>query len=269
MHVKTLSLVFPFMIIFGFSLTNGETGISQLAVNFENLSLENYSEKQLRTDFVSVDWIQGIERTQIVMDPSPAHNKVLELLYPQGSVGPSEGGAQWVIRLRPADQYTISYDLKLSPDFDFRLGGKLPGLTSGGSRYTGGYKPDKGDGWSARFMWREEGKMVVYLYHIDMKGKWGDDIPLQMNPLERDRWYHVVERVTLNDPDSKNGSIEVWVNDNPVLNLENVRLRVGQQGQIDTFYFSTFFGGNTAEWGPENDSRIYFDNFRVTATSSE
>ncbi len=232
-------------------------------VDFETTPVGSYTETELSSNWPQVDWNEGLDRTLIVEDADKTRGKVLEVIYPKAAVGPRVGGAQFVVPLNPGSQYTLSYDFCLSEDFDFRLGGKMPGLTSGGSKYTGGHKPDQGQGWSARFMWREDGEMVVYLYSVDMKGEWGDDYPLQMPHLERARWYHVKQRVTLNSPEGRDGRIEVWVDGASVLDLQNLRLRIGEQGEIDSFYFSTFFGGNTAEWGPLNESRMRFDHFRV------
>ena len=232
-------------------------------VDFEKNIPGPYSEAKLSREFPKTDWTEGLERTAIVVDADESHHQVLEVVYPKGAVGPRVGGAQFTVPLKPTEHYTLSYDFCLSDDFDFRLGGKLPGLTSGGSTYTGGHKPDQGQGWSARFMWRPKGQMVLYLYSIDMKGKWGDDHVLNMPQLERGRWYHVTQEISLNHPTESDGKITVWVDGNKVLDLKNLRLRIGAQGYIDTFYFSTFFGGNSPEWGPRNDSRIRFDNFEV------
>lgn len=231
--------------------------------DFETCSPGPYESEMLHADWENVEWDELFGRTAIVVDESEAHHKVLEVLYPKASVGPHEGGAQFIIPLEPADEYWLSYDFKLSADYDFRLGGKLPGLTSGGAQYTGGNKPDKGQGWSARYMWREHGQMVLYLYSFDMKGKWGDDYPFNMPVLERGRWYSVKQHIRINALDRPDALIEVWIDEKKVLNLTGIRLRLQDLGQIDSFFFSTFFGGNTPEWGPLNDCKSYFDNFRI------
>ena len=231
--------------------------------DFENNIPGPYTSEALHADWGDVDWDQLFGRAAIVVDASEEHRKVLEVSYPKGSVGPQEGGAQFVLNLEPGNEYRLRYDLKVSEDYDFRLGGKLPGLTSGGGRYTGGHKPDQGQGWSARYMWREHGNMVLYLYSLDMKGKWGDDHPFAMPPLERNRWYRVEQHIRINQQNQSDGLIEVWVDGEKVLNLTGIRLRLGDLGQIDSFFFSTFFGGNTPEWGPLNDCKSYFDNFVI------
>ena len=256
-----------FLILCSSSLASQKTSgkfLESLRVDFEQNPLGAYTENSLSQDFPFFDWSEGLHRTRIVKDNGTQHHKTLEVLYPKGAVGPRVGGAQFVVPLKPSEQCVLSYDFRVSDDFDFRLGGKLPGLTSGGSTYTGGHKPDQGEGWSARFMWREKGQMVLYLYSIDMKGEWGDDHVLDMPTLERGRWYHLKQKITLNTPRGRDARIQVWIDGKPVLDLQNIRLRIGDNGKIDTFYFSTFFGGNTAKWAPHNDSRIRFDNFEVT-----
>ena len=254
----------PLFVLFAFvplMMLRSETLVMEQ--DFENETIGPYDSEALHAGWNNVDWDHLYGRTRIVLDESESHHQVLEVLYPKGSVGPQEGGAQFLISLEPGEEYSLRYDFKVSEDYDFRLGGKLPGLTSGGSLYTGGHRPDQGQGWSARYMWREYGNVVLYLYSIDMRGKWGDDYLFFMPPLERNRWYRVEQRIRLNQPDKKDGSIEVWVDGKRVLNLTGIRLRKGNHGLIDSFYFSTFFGGNTPEWGPHNDCKCYFDNFRI------
>ena len=59
---------------------------------------------------------------------------------------------------------------------DFNKGRKLPGLMGGGRSWvrSGGNQPDRTNGWTLRFVWREEGELVVYAYVPKSEnGKWG------------------------------------------------------------------------------------------------
>jgi hypothetical protein len=60
-----------------------------------------------------------------------------------------------------------------------------------------------------------------------------------------------------------NGEIQVWVDDQEALFLNDIRFRTVDNVQVDRFYFSTFYGGNTPDWGPLKDESIYFDDFRI------
>jgi hypothetical protein len=187
--------------------------------------------------------------------------------YPRGAVGPSEGGGQFEVTLPPARELWLSYFVKFGEGFDFRLGGKLPGLTSGGDTFTGGNKPTRGEGWSARFMWRKNGEAVVYLYHVEMPGKWGEDLPLGGFHFETGKWHRITEHIRVNAADQADGILEAWIDGRKLLSRSDVRFRIGEQGLIDSLYFSTFHGGNTAEWGPEVDCVAFFDEFVVSEST--
>ena len=139
------------------------------------------------------------------------------------------------------------------------MGGKLPGLV-GGRANTGG-KKSSGDGWSARYMWREQGKLCLYLYHPKQPDRYGEYFCTDVK-FETDRWYWLHQQVTINSPGNSDGSIIVRVDGKQVLNLRNMVLRYGNAAPIDAFYFSTFFGGNQPEWAPQRDSYANFKGIR-------
>ena len=61
--------------------------------------------------------------------------------------------------------------------------------------------------------------------------------------------------------DRADGVLEVWFDDKQVLARNDLRLRLGNQGRINNFYFSTFHGGQGPEWVPESDGFARFDDF--------
>jgi len=229
-------------------------------VNFDFHPVGLYSDAQLTTDFKNIKWVSTAERAKIVEDSE--RGKVMEVFFPKGSVGPQQGGVQFVRNLPPNNEYYLDYYLKFDPNFDFNLGGKLPGLTSGGETYTGGVHPTEGQGWSARYMWTDK-MPVVYLYYIDMKETYGESLTLS-SKFEKGKWHRITQYIKINDADKSNAEIIVWLNGKVVAKKQNFRLRLGNKGLIDSFYFSTFHGGATAEWAPKNDSYLYIDNILVT-----
>ncbi|MFI1745721.1 glycosyl hydrolase [Thalassobellus sediminis] len=235
-------------------------------LDFEKNNIGTYNEDNLTNDIGNANWSSIKNRASIEEDD--VHGKVLKVFYPKGSIGPEQGGIQFDKPLPNADEYYLDYFLKFKDGFDFKLGGKLPGLTSGGSTFTGGVHPTKGEGWSARYMWKKQGEAIVYFYYKDMKGKWGDGI--KMNTVfNTEKWYRITQHIKLNSDDKTNGIMEVWVDGNKVITNNKVRYRLAPLGQINSFYFSTFHGGNTPDWAPKNDSYIYFDDFKVTINKPE
>lgn len=246
-----------------------DAGSPLLHVGFDSTETGPYVDDHVRADWPSVQSIGLYGRSDIVQDEDEERGKVLRIAYPKGAVGPREGGGQFVVSLPPSRELWLSYLVKFEPGFNFRLGGKLPGLTSGGGTFTGGVHPSKGEGWSARFMWREEGRAVVYLYYVDKPGKWGEDLPLGGFTFRAGKWHRITEHIRVNSPDKADGILEGWIDGAKLLSRSDIRFRIGEQDLIDSLYFSTFHGGNTAEWGPEVDSVAFYDEFIVSDSPLE
>ena len=242
---------------------------AMIEVTFDDHPDGPYTAGRVRADWRDVKWSAIHHRGRIVPVPpgasSPllARGKCLEVKYPAGSVGPGEGGGQFFVNLPARQEYWLAYSLMFKDGFDFRRGGKLPGLTGGRSN-TGGNKPT-GDGWSARYMWQRRGGMILYLYNLDQKGRYGDGLRCD-HRFQTGRWYRLVQRIRVNAPDWKDGVAQVWVDGKLVLDRKDIRYRNVEHAEVDHFYFSTFHGGNSPDWAPEVDSYVCFDNFQIHPT---
>ena len=233
------------------------------AVDFSRAPLGPYRDAQARHDWPGLQWIALFERGTIVADREAVAGRCLRMEYPIGSVGPRDGGGQFRVKLPPRDEYYLGYRVKFEEGFDFQRGGKLPGLC-GGRANTGGNRPT-GDGWSARYMWGREGRTTIYLYHMDQRSQYGDGLSLNTS-LEPGRWHRLVQRIKVNAPEQRNGELQVWIDGREVLRRDDIRYRNVSGAQVDTFYFSTFHGGNSADWAPRRDSFARFDDFRIGAS---
>ena len=98
----------------------------------------------------------------------------IQVTYPEGGVGK---GFKFSTNFGSHESMYLEYKVRFAEDFDWVLGGKLPGL-DGGTGNSGGNKPNGEDGWSVRFMWRGGGEGVAYVYHPDQPGTWGEDFNL-------------------------------------------------------------------------------------------
>jgi len=201
-------------------------------------------------------------------------NQSLKITYPDDKQ--FGAGALWEVP--DAKEYYISYQLKFAGNFDFNgkydwsSGGKLPGLGADGL-CSGGATCDGTNGFTSRPMWREDGRAVLYLYHMDKPGTYGEDIQLTGSDgkdiyYEPGKWHNITQRVRINDGTQSNGSVDVWIDDEQVLSEDNLRFVTNGQ-QIDTAYFSTFHGGNGSEWWPDNDVNAYFDDFVVSTNAAD
>lgn len=218
-----------------------------------------------------IGYLSAPERASIDKHVAHSGQQSLKVIFPKSSVGPSRGGHQATILLEPREQYYLSYWLRFGDDFSWgniEQGGKLPGLAQG-KTCSGGDVCDGTNGFTARYMWRENGAAVLYLYHMDKPGQWGENYPLIAEGGEPfffkpGEWVNLVQRVMINSGELANGEVQVWVNGVEALDLKGLRFVTGGR-KIDTFYVSTFHGGNSPEWGPLNDSYLWIDDIRISS----
>jgi hypothetical protein len=239
---------------------------------------ENFERTGWKETF-GAPWYHCAGGCQVIEGGFSANNS-LRVAFPHGSVGPGEGGAQFPIVFDniPGQEHTLhnelflSYYFKFEDGFDFRLGGKLPGLMGGGNSWvrSGGNQPDGTNGWTLRFMWRSEGRIVVYAY-VPPSGngkwgsrRWGQDIDLGFSAVPG-KWHRLEQYVNVGSPGKDDGRLIVWIDGEKKLSIEDMRFRDNENdfGLIGGIYFSTFHGGNTPDWGPLHDSYMQFADFRA------
>ncbi|MEZ4702693.1 MAG: discoidin domain-containing protein [Rhodothermales bacterium] len=220
-----------------------------------------YSEALMESDFGSVQLLNNLaNRFTLVSDAEAREGASLRVTYVQGEIGAANSGGQFFAFLPARDEYYLDYYVKFADDFDFQLGGKLPGL-SGGASNSGGNKPT-GDGWSARYNWRENGRAVVYLYHLDQPSTFGQDLDLNRS-FQPGVWHRLTQRIKVNTGNNNDGELQVWFDGELVFLRTDIRYRNNDQAPVDHFFFSTFHGGNTPEWAPDRTSYAYFDDIRI------
>jgi hypothetical protein len=168
------------------------------------------------------------------------------------------------------DRATLSFDVRFDKAFQWTHGGKLHGL--GPRKPITGGKQRKPDGWSARIMFKKEGRCATYLYDQDKKKKYGIGHTSSTPVFAAGQWHHVVLQVTLNDPGRSNGSARILIDNREALKSERIAFREkgGDETLIQQFLFSTFHGGSSSKWTPVdkqgNPTTVHacFDNFVVT-----
>lgn len=252
-----------------------------VSTGFEEMPAgSSYVKNAWEQDGFDVAWTQSMDKNSMVDDAFAYEgSQSLRITYPEGKFGPDENGGQAKLMLEPQNEYYASYKLRFSEDFSWggeHEGGKLPGL-AGGENCSGGQSCDGTNGFSARYMWRTGGKAVLYLYHMDKPHTWGDDRELKYPDgsdviFPKGEWVHLVERVKINSVSNgqarPDGEVQVWYNGQEVLNLGGLRF-VSNQDKVDNFYFSTFHGGNTPAWAPENTCWIWYDEIVVSDKQSD
>ncbi|MGK7888382.1 MAG: polysaccharide lyase [Leptolyngbyaceae cyanobacterium] len=197
----------------------------------------------------------GLDNCRVI-PTNDGFGQILRVQYPAQSASPAVarqhnvplGGAEFRghLGIPPQEQLRLSYYLRFSDNFDFVKGGKLPGLY-GGTANSGGHIPDGTDGFSTRFMWRQNGAGEVYAY-LPTSDHYGTSLGQGNWQFQPGQWHHLVQEVRLNQPGQANGIIRVWLDDQLVLDQTDVVFRTTEQLQIDGIFFSTFFGGGDLSW---------------------
>ncbi|HJT24544.1 MAG TPA: hypothetical protein VJ873_08190 [bacterium] len=224
-------------------------------------------EAQPWTSDWGIDWgPEPAANSTIVEGTSAFDGRSLRVKYSQGSF--SGGACQFLtdfskLSIQPQESLYLRYYLRFDPGFDFVKGGKLPGL-AGGKGNTGGHKPNGQDGWSARIMWRPDGKIVQYVYYPDQPGTYGEDFDWNYGGCPRffkpGKWYCVETFVQMNSPGKKDGVIRSWLDGDKALEITGLRFRDIPEIKIDKLEFETFFGGGDASWATPRDQYSMFDN---------
>lgn len=263
--MKTVGVILS---LFAFSISSAATFVE---ATFNQAPTGLYSLTEIKKEWPGVTWEDGVAEGRVSVLDAYAGNGI-RVTYPAGSVGPSQGGAQWKsLYASTKDTMFSEYWVRPSANFDFVKGGKLPGLC-GSQCNTGGNVPTGSDGWSARMMWRTAGKVVLYLYYPDQPGTYAVDFPLSLNNadvlLQPNTWSKIRTQISLNTPGLKNGTAKVWFNDQLALDLTDLRLRDQDSMHINQFYFSTFHGGSDATWAPSVTCTMDFDQFWIGTDES-
>ena len=183
----------------------------------------------------------------------------------KASYRPNNQGSPRLVYTEPlpaAKEYTLTYDLRFDKNFEWVYGGKLPGLAP--SNVSAGCAARVDDAWSARLMWRGNGKLQQYLYSQDKTGC-GEEVFADDFTLQKGRWYKVAVYVKVNSSASaKDGQVSLFVDGKEVARRDNLQLRnTSSGGLIEKFLFSSFYGGNDSSWSPSRTTYAYFDNFAV------
>jgi hypothetical protein len=117
-------------------------------------------------------------------------------------------------------------------------------------------------------MWRGGGNAVQYVYHVDQPTEFGEDFDWDLGGrriFAPGTWHVVEHRIVMNTPAQNDGVVQGWFDGQLALDRRDVRFRDVASFAIDSFYFSTFFGGSDATWAASKDEHIYYDDFVVSA----
>lgn len=263
-----LLFLFSFAVLQSCSV-NQEKGELVFSQDFESADLGTCTVSNLNLMWAgSADGFSGVASNRVSIVTDAVQGQVLRVLYPSNQYESAQSGAQWKFYLNKTYQELYcTYKVKFQNGFDFVKGGKIPGLAGGTAN--SGKRPSTGfDGFSARMMWREEGSAIQYVYHPGQIADTGDVMYWTVNSqyvkFIPGQWHQVEHRIVMNTPGFFDGIIECWFDGIRAFYVDNISFRYTNAYGIDIFYFSTFFGGDKADWASSKDQYAYFDDFIIS-----
>lgn len=209
-----------------------------------------YTKENWKADWPGCAFEGGIREKRVVV-VEEAGSKWLRVKFATGKIGPEEGGAGWRMPFGRHEAAEMTYTLRFSRDFDFVKGGKLPGLCGGPENVSGGRPADGRNGFSARLMWRRDGRGEAYVYHKNQKGDYGDSFAFPDDfRFPTDAPVKVRLAVSMNTPGKRDGTLRVWIDDKAMVQRTDLEWRSADTFGVDSLYFETFHGGGDKSWAP-------------------
>lgn len=198
---------------------------------------------------------------------------------------------------RPSQHVVEEYDVRFSPNFDWRWGGKMgPGLV-GVAPGHGIYEPTSGNpnrnvGFSVRLMWHGNGDdgrrpfqgtlgplpagfdndIVTYVYALNPNGSQFNNFGFHER-LNREaqpgQWHHIKTEVAMNTVGQANGVLKIWWDGALVVNHSNYRYRSTTGVNIQAILWDVHRGGGlSGSWTSKRDGYIDVRNVTVTEVPS-
>lgn len=232
--------------------------------DFEENTTGDYVAEEWMEDWNYPSWSDRQVSPEIISTQSDGStSKYMRYHFPEGAVGPSEGGGQWLTKIEDGiEELYFSYNIRFKPGFDWVGGGKVPGLRGGPQLNTVG-DPEWDAGFIALLMWKNPGSLGFYYYHQDKDHEYGD-LVMWDHTLVTGNWYNVTIRLVLNTIDENggqnNGILEGFINGKLVCQLDGIRFR-NVDWTIDQLYVASFFGGSGDEYAAVKDEWIDVDEF--------
>ena len=227
-----------------------------------------YDVARWKKDWPGCKFEDGITEGRVSIIES-AKMKWLRVTCQAKQIGPESGGISWRKPIPSKNRLELAYRVNFSDDFEFVRGGKLPGLCGGPESVTGGNRANGVNGFSARFMWREDGRGEAYLYHVDQPDKFGDSIPFPDDfRFPRGKPFLIIMRIDMNEIGESNGTFEAWVKQGEadalkVVHRDDLRWRTAESVQIDSLLCEVFYGGNDSSWAPKKNCTVDLADFHL------
>lgn len=242
-----------------------------LDLNFQNSPLGAYTAPQFIQDWaINPSDSSGVSHGRLNIGAEQSGEQYLDVTYSAGGIGGSSASVFKVpLGSQPLKELWLQYKVYFPENFNWVKGGKLPRLSGylTGKKPTGCVSNADIDGFSARFMWREDGHLLQYLYHPEKSERCGDYYSTGKF-LQKSRWHTITSHITLNVDGHDQDRVDAYLDGELVLTLTDLALTLNNaEASINYFLFETFFGGGSASWAPQVEQHAYFDDVVISTQS--
>ncbi len=213
----------------------------------------------------------------------PGKGKVIRTTFVKGTMkskpSGNNGSSLFLPLNKVVNQACMSYDIRFDGNFDWSLGGKLPGLEGVAPGVSPGYPTggnSPGDkGWSARLMWLTPksygwagpvNEVVSYMYNPKQKAKYGENVRWHKR-FGANKWHTVKQCFTMNTVGKADGKLHAWFDGVQVLANNAYTFRKRTNVGISHILWHNFRGGNTSKWAGSRTSYVDMDNVLITSTT--
>lgn len=182
---------------------------------------------------------------------------------PKGSTSPYDhprGGMSFPWQPRPVQGKTVaclSYSVLLPADFQFSLGGTLPGISGAGP------SPQAPDGFTARLAWRQGdvGGATIRMANDGVTqstraDQGGFELP-------RGRWVKLDQEVVLNTPKQADGIMRVWIDGRLAIERTDLSYRTKPDVTISGVAADVFYGTQDRPAPAPKDTKVSLTPFEM------
>ncbi len=225
-----------------------------------------YTVANWKADWPGCEFEGGVEEGHLTRVDREG-TRFLRLSFVPGEIGPEKNGMGWRWPFPKREKVELRYTVRFSPDFDWVKGGKLPGLCGGPENVSGGRPADGTNGFSARLMWRRDGRGEAYVYHKNQPSKYGETFAFPEDfRFPMDQPVTVRMELAMNTPGQRNGSLKIWIahsgsGEKLVVNRTDMEWRSVDTFGVDSIYVESFFGGADKSWAPTRPCWAEFGQF--------